>query len=155
MFDILLFVHSVMRWVVLISLLTAIYKACDGYMKGRVFSNADNALRHWTATIAHIQLMVGMLVYTQSPNAKFSFKQPVFYGHITPTFFFGVLHLLMMLSAIVLITVGSATAKRKAGDRQKFKTMLIWFGIALLVILLAIPWPFSPLAQRAYLRSLH
>ncbi|WP_233524460.1 hypothetical protein [Mucilaginibacter conchicola] len=144
-----------MRWTVLISLLTAIYKAYDGYAQRRTFTNTDNKIRHWAATIAHIQLMVGMLVYTQSPNAKFSFKQPVFYGHLTPAFFFGVLHLLMMLSAIVLITIGSAMAKRKFDDREKFKTILIWFGVALLVILLAIPWPFSPLAQRPYLHSLN
>jgi uncharacterized membrane protein len=140
---------------VLISLIPAIYKAYDGYVQRRAFTKADNALRHWTATIAHIQLMVGMLVYTQSPNAKFSFKQPVFYGHLTPTFFFGVLHLLLMLTAVVLITIGSAMAKRKFDDRLKFKTILIWFGIALLIILLAIPWPFSPLAQRPYLHTLN
>jgi hypothetical protein len=58
-----------------------------------------------------------------------------------------------MFVAIVLITIGSAKAKRKSNDTQKFKTMLIWFSIALLIIFIAIPWPFSPLANRPYIRT--
>jgi drug/metabolite transporter (DMT)-like permease len=57
-----------------------------------------------------------------------------------------------MLTAIVLLTIGSALTKRKKDDRDKFKTMLTWFGIALIIILIAVPWPFSPFAQRPYLR---
>jgi hypothetical protein len=57
-----------------------------------------------------------------------------------------------MLIAIVLITIGSAVAKLKTVQENKFKTMLIWFSIALVIIFIAIPWPFSPLANRPYLR---
>ncbi|MES2269156.1 MAG: hypothetical protein V4520_20500 [Bacteroidota bacterium] len=151
MFDQLLFFHSLMRWAVLATLIYAIYRAYDGYSNNKVFAKSDDKLRHWTATTAHIQLMIGILVYTQSTNAKFSFNVLGPNGHITQPFFFGVLHLILMISAIVIITLGSAMAKRKLTDAKKFKTMLIWFGIALLVILIAIPWPFSPLAQRPYL----
>jgi lauroyl/myristoyl acyltransferase len=48
----------------------------------------------------------------------------------------------MMLIAIVLITIGSAKAKRQTDDSQKYKKLAIWFGIALVLILAAIPWPF-------------
>jgi hypothetical protein len=57
-----------------------------------------------------------------------------------------------MFSAIIVITIGSAMAKRKATDRERFKTMLTWYAIALLIIFLAIPWPFSPFANRPYFR---
>ncbi|MFD0766100.1 hypothetical protein ACFQZI_14650 [Mucilaginibacter lutimaris] len=151
MFDHLLFFHSIVRWAVLVTLISAIYKAYIGYSNNKIFTRGDDMLRHWTATTAHIQLMLGILVYTQSPNAKFSFHPLGPNGHITQPFFFGVLHLLLMISAIVIITIGSAMAKRKTTDAEKFKTMLLWFGIALLIIFIAIPWPFSPLAQRPYL----
>jgi hypothetical protein len=68
------------------------------------------------------------------------------------TAFFGILHLLFMLTAIVLITIGSAKAKRMPTDEEKFKTMLTWYSIGLIIILIAIPWPFSPLASRPYFR---
>ncbi|MDD2950909.1 MAG: hypothetical protein PHU29_08990, partial [Sulfuricurvum sp.] len=62
-------------------------------------------------------------------------------------------HSFTMLIAILLITVGSALAKRKTSDREKFKTIAIWFTIALLLILAAIPWEFSPLVSRPYFRG--
>jgi hypothetical protein len=58
-----------------------------------------------------------------------------------------------MLAAITIITIGSALAKRKQSDPEKFKTMLLWFAPGLLIIFLAIPWPFSPLANRPYFKS--
>ena len=148
----LLFLHSVFRWLVLLSLLYALYRAVAGYVAGRSFNKTDDAVRHWAATIAHVQLMLGIVLYTQSITAKISGKAFTESGHIREPFFFGVIHLLMMSSAIVLITIGSAIARRSPTDRQKFKTILIWFGLGLLLILIAIPWPFSPLAQRPYLR---
>jgi hypothetical protein len=58
----------------------------------------------------------------------------------------------MMLTAIVLITLGSAKAKRKATGLEKFRTTAIWLSIGLLLILLSIPWSFSPLIHRPLLR---
>jgi hypothetical protein len=61
-------------------------------------------------------------------------------------------HSLMMIVAIVIITIGSAKAKRKPTDIEKFKTMAIWFSIGLFIILVNIPWPFSPFASRSFFR---
>ncbi len=152
MYQALLYSHSIFRWLVLASLVLAIVCAYRGYFRKILFSKTDNAIRHWTATIAHIQLVIGMILYTQSPIIKFYWKSNK--GEETPfdLTFFSILHLLLMLMAIVFITIGSALAKRKTNDAEKFKTMLIWFSIALLIIFIAIPWPFSPLANRPYLR---
>ena len=148
----LLIIHSVFRWLVLLSLLYAIVRAYRGYAAGRVFSAADNAVRHWTATIAHLQLLIGFTLYGKSPLVKYFFgNKHAAMGH-TDARFFSLIHVLLMLAAIVLITIGSAMAKRQATDAAKFRTQLLWFSIALLLILLAIPWPFSPLAGRPYIR---
>jgi NADH:ubiquinone oxidoreductase subunit 6 (subunit J) len=61
-------------------------------------------------------------------------------------------HITMMLIAIVLMTIGSAKSKRKATDKQRFKTLAIWFTIALVIIFASIPWQFSPLTSRPYFR---
>ena len=153
MYTFLLISHSLFRWAVLVTLIWAIIKAFSGYSGKRPYSKADNALRHWTATIAHVQLLLGITLFTQSPTAKISAKVFTDNGHVREPFFFGVIHLSMMILAVVIITIGSAMAKRKELDSEKFKTMLTWFGIALIIILIAIPWPFSPLAQRPYIRS--
>lgn len=135
----LLFFHSFFRWFVLLGLLASIYRAFTGYRKVSVFSRTDHQVRHWTATMAHVQLMLGMMLYFTGP------PKPMFFSSV---------HLPMMITSIVLITLGSAFSKRKLQDQDKYKTILIWYGIALLLILAAIPWPFSPLAQRPFIRPI-
>jgi hypothetical protein len=139
--------------VVLVSLTYAVYRAYRGYVSKAEFGTGDNSIRHWTATIAHVQLVLGFMLYLKSPLVKYlfgNFKEAVHYPEQS---FFGLYHFGLMLTAIIVITIGSALAKRKEGDKDKFKTMLVWFSIALLIIFIAIPWPFSPLANRPYLRT--
>jgi len=152
MYQTLTFYHTFVRWLVLASLLYAIYRAYKGYVTKSAFSKTDHAVRHWTATIAHIQLLIGMVLYFKSPIIKYFWSN--FNEALTNigNVFFGLIHVILMLTAIVLVTVGSALSKRRAADREKFKTMLVWFSIALFIIFIAIPWPFSPLASRPYFR---
>lgn len=153
MYSGLLVIHSLFRWIVLFLLLTAIYRAFTGYRQQRSFSKTDNAVRHWTATAAHIQLIIGIILYTKSPMVHYfrsHSSSPTPFFEIT---FFGVIHIGLMILAVVGLTIGSAIAKRRPADKEKFKTMLIWFLVALLVMMLAIPWPFSPFANRPYYRT--
>jgi hypothetical protein len=148
MYSFLLAAHSIFRWIVLASLLLAIFRSCHALLKEQPFTKADNALRHWTATIAHIQLILGIVVYEKSPFTRYYWNN----GGDGDLFFFSIIHATAMVISIVVITVGSALAKRKLTDREKFQTILVWFVIALVLIFMAIPWPFSPLAGRPYFR---
>ncbi|BAV07091.1 hypothetical protein SAMN05421788_102278 [Filimonas lacunae] len=152
MYQLLTFLHSFVRWLVVISLAYAVYRAFKGYIRKAAFTKTDNLVRHWTATIAHIQLVIGMLLYFRSPAIQYfrsHFHEAV---RITDIAFFGIYHAGCMLLAIVIITIGSALAKRKKDDKQQFKTLLTWYAIALAIIFIAIPWPFSPFASRPYFR---
>ncbi|TDH26155.1 hypothetical protein EXU57_11730 [Segetibacter sp. 3557_3] len=152
MYHVLLVSHSWVRWLVLASLVFAISRAYNGYTSKSTFSRTDNGIRHWTATIAHIQLVIGILLYFQSPLIKYimaSLKGNLQQFELA---FFGLIHGSLMLAAIVVVTIGSAKSKREQIDTHKFKTMLVWYAIALGIMLIAIPWPFSPLATRPYLR---
>jgi cytochrome b561 len=153
MYDTLLAFHSLIRWLVLASLLVAIFRGYRGWFSNKAFTKLDNSVRHWTATITHIQLALGVCLYFVSPIINYflhNFKEAV---HQREVRFFGMEHNLMMLIAIIIITIGSAKAKRKLTDREKFKTMAIWYTIGLLVILSSIPWSFSPLAARPNFRA--
>jgi len=152
MYTTLTFYHSIMRWLVLSSLLYAIYRAYKGYTMNYPFSKMDNSIRHWTATIAHIQLVIGIILYTQSPIISYFWHNFNKANQNLDTAFFGLIHIILMLTAIILITIGSALSKRKTTDKEKFKTMLFWFLFSLVIIFIAIPWPFSPLANRPYFR---
>ena len=153
MYPIILTLHSLVRWLVLISLLFSLYRAYHGWLTGRSYSRFDASVRYWTVSIAHTQLLLGLLLYFISPIIHYflyNFKDAV---QIREYRFFGMEHSVMMLTAMVLITIGSAKAKRKQSDKEKYRTVAIWFTIGLVIILIAIPWGFSPLVHRPYLRS--
>ena len=152
MYAYLLIAHSIVRWLVLSSLIFAIFRAYKRLKTNAVFSKTDDSIRHWTATISHIQLTIGSVLYSTSPLIKFflaNFKEQLKNVDLS---FFGLVHMFLMTVSIVLITIGSAVAKRKQADQEKFRSMLIWFSIALAIIFVAIPWPFSPLANRPWIR---
>ncbi|WP_404985866.1 hypothetical protein ACI513_01655 [Chryseobacterium sp. M5] len=152
MYQTLTFLHSIFRWLVLLSLLYSIFIAYKGYFSNKEFTKTDDFVRHSTAAIAHIQLVLGITLYSQSPIIKYFWNN---FNEAKESFdllFFGLIHIFLMLLSIILIMIGSSISKRKTADKEKFKTMLIYFLIALVVIFIAIPWPFSPLANRPYFR---
>jgi hypothetical protein len=154
MYSTLLSLHSLFRWLVVASLLIAISKSIIGLFTKNEFTPLDNSIRHWTATIAHIQFAIGVTLYFVSPIIDYFLHNYSEAVHVREIRFFGMEHSVMMLTAITLITVGSIKAKRKKTDSDKFKSMTIWFLLAFLIILLMIPWSFSPLANRPYFRPL-
>ncbi|TSJ43376.1 hypothetical protein FO440_04050 [Mucilaginibacter corticis] len=154
MYATLLALHSLTRWLVLTSLLFAIFWAYRGWLLNKPYLRFDDGLRHITATIAHIQLTLGLSLYFISPIVSYFLHNFSTAVHERAIRFFGMEHITMMLIAITLITIGSAKAKRKSIDKEKFKTMAIWFTIALLIILSSIPWSFSPLISRPNFRPL-
>jgi hypothetical protein len=145
----LLVVHSCLRWIALALLLYSIYRAFGGYIANGKFLGSDNALRHWTATVLQVQMTIGLILYFNSPFVS-AYMNNV--SDEAESSFFALVHSGLMFTAVVIISIGSAMAKRQPTDQQKYKTMLVWFCIGLLIILVAIPWPFSPLAQRPYFR---
>lgn len=152
MYAILLSLHSIVRWLVLGSLLVALWRSYRGWLLHKHYTRLEKNIRIVTSTIAHIQLVLGIWLYFISPVVNYfihNFKVAV---HERAIRFFGMEHVTMMLTAIVLITIGSAKAKRIPADEAKFKTTAIWFTIALLIILSSIPWSFSPLVHRPNFR---
>ena len=153
MYITLLALHSLTRWLVLGSLLFAILWSYRGWLSNKSYSKFDNVVRHTTATIAHVQLILGGWLYFISPIVSYFLHNIGTAMHERSIRFFGMEHITMMLIGITVITIGSAKAKRKTTDPEKFKTMAIWFTIALLIILSSIPWSFSPLISRPNFRG--
>lgn len=151
-YTILLILHSLLRWFVLISLVYTIYRAYKGWFSNLSFTNRDDKIRNVTVIIAHIQLLVGLALYAVSPiihNLFGNFGEAVQESAVR---FYGMEHSIMMIIAIVLITIGSAKAKRITEDTKKFRVLATWFTIALVIILISIPWPFSPIDARPWFR---
>lgn len=153
MYSTLLVLHSFVRWLVLVSLLYALFRAYRGWLDSRTFTKHDDLVRQTVVLVALFQLLLGLTLYSISPIVEYflhHFKEAV---HERQLRFFGMEHITMMLIAITIITVGSIRAKRQASHHDKFKTMALWYSVGLLLILMSIPWGFPPLVDRPYFRS--
>ncbi|MFZ4861043.1 hypothetical protein ACL9RF_02570 [Sphingobacterium sp. Mn56C] len=150
MYAILLMFHSGVRWLLLGSLLYALFMAVKGLLLAEPFGRTAHGIRSLTVTLAHLQLMMGMLMYIKSPFVgQQAFEWPTAWPN--PYFFFRYIHIGLMILAVVLLTIGSSKVKRTGVDSQQYRLLLLWFLAAFVVMFLAIPWPFSPLAARPYL----
>jgi hypothetical protein len=58
------------------------------------------------------------------------------------TRFFAIEHIAMMVIAIILLHIGKAQGRKAISDRAKHRRTLIFYLLALLVIVVSIPWPF-------------
>ncbi|MDO8368900.1 MAG: hypothetical protein Q7T20_19035 [Saprospiraceae bacterium] len=148
MFDLIL-IHSYLRWLVLLSIVWGIFRAFKGWQLKDTFRRSDHILVRSVSGLSQLQLLLGFAVYFWSPVAQGFWVNRSFEWN--DSLFFGIVHFVLMTIAIILISIGSALVKTVAEDNQKFKLLFLYFSIALLIILVAIPWPFSPLAQRPYL----
>ena len=149
----ILILHNALRWFVLSSILATLVSAYAGWLSGRPYTAGAQTLRVVTTSIAHTQLLVGMYLYTISPLIKYYWQAKPAFGTAPAFPFFGLIHIGFMLTAIVVMTIGSSKAKRQAVARQQFKTTAVYFTAGLVLILIAVPWPFSPWVARPWVRT--
>jgi ABC-type glycerol-3-phosphate transport system permease component len=152
MYIITLFIHSWTRWLLLILLVFFVLRAVLAYVTQGKFRNIDQITNMTVVSFAHIQLLVGFILYMLSPTVTVftaMFSESI---HERSLRFFGMEHPLAMLISIVVISVGAYLIKRSKFDNRKFKLAIIFYGISLVMILISIPWEFSPLVSRPLFR---
>ncbi|MBD3615223.1 MAG: cytochrome B [Gracilimonas sp.] len=137
----LLHAHSGLRWIVLVLIVWALYKSISGWAGNKEYQKSDRLSALLAMIFTHIQLLIGLVLYFISPNV--SFQEGVMESSLLR--FFTVEHLAMMIISIALITIGFSTAKRATEAVQKHKKVAIYYGIGLLIMIAAIPWPFRGL----------
>lgn len=133
----MLILHSYWAYLVLTLLVIAVVNSFSGLTSKATFKAKDRKIALFTLIAAHIQLILGLGWYFMSPWYK-SLKENGMGD--AETRLMAVEHPLIMVIAIVLITVGFSKHKKKLEDGQKFKTLAIFYTIALILILSRIPW---------------
>ena len=136
MYSALVHSHSGLRWILLILLIMTIFSVFGKRSGKSPFTDGDRKLSLFTMIAAHLQAVLGLGLYFMSKKVEFSgntMSNPVFR-------FFTMEHTLMMLIAIILITIGYGHAKK-----ANAKGVFMYYLIALVLILAAIPWPFRAL----------
>ena len=142
MYSPLLLLHSWLRWVVLLTALVALIRAIGGTNGKRPWTAADARAGLLFITSLDLQFLIGLLLYLFfSPVVQAAF------GNIgaamrNPEYrFFVVEHFVGMFIATALAHIGRVRSKKAKTDAARFKSAAIFYGLALVIMLLSIPWP--------------
>jgi len=142
LYSAMLHAHSVGRWIVLLLLLFAIINSL--LAGNRPYIRSDNRLGLLLTIFADLMLLIGIYLWFAGPLGYKLFQHDNMSTVMKDPYnrFFAVEHLAGMLIAIILIHIGKAQGKRPIGDKAKHRRTMIFYLVALLIILASIPWPF-------------
>jgi hypothetical protein len=146
MYSTILILHNLIRWGVLVFGLYAITKSALGLINKRDFTKQANISHAIFLGFCHLQLVLGFVLYMVSPTVdtalangfgaamKDSYSRLIVIEHIS-----------INVIAIALVQIGRTLSKKTEDAAAKYRKTLIFFGIAMLLILSRIPWAYSPL----------
>jgi hypothetical protein len=143
----MLHAHSVGRWIILLLLLFAIINSL--LAGNRPYIRSDNRLGLLLTIFADLMLLIGIYLYFVGPLGYKLIQNSGMGATMKDPYsrFFAVEHLAGMLIAVILIHIGKAQGKKPIGDRAKHRRTMIFYLVALLIILASIPWPFREIFQ--------
>lgn len=134
MYNGLLHTHSLLRFIILLLLVIVVIAALLGWLNKKPFAQRDYKLATWLMIGAHVQLILGLVLYVISPWVRFvsgAMQDP----NIR---YWTAEHITGMVIAVALITMARISARKAVGDVRKYQR-LFWFnGIALLIVVITI-----------------
>ena len=143
LYPIFLTLHSIVRWLIILAALLAIIRAVNGLSYKRGWTGMDNRVSLWFTSLMDIQLLMGIILYFFLSPITMSALQN-FAGAMgnTSVRFFAMEHAVVMLIAVIIAHVGRSMVKNAGSPAAKHRRTAIWIGVAILLVLLSIPWPF-------------
>lgn len=141
MYETIQIVHSYLAYIVLALLFLAVANAIMGWVNNKMFTmEKDLRLSLFALILSHIQLLIGLVLWALSPNGLQAVQTLGMGGLNAPSRLLAVEHPFINIIAIVLITIGWSRHKKFMEGRKKFKSITIFYGLGLVLILSRIPW---------------
>jgi len=140
----LLHLHNILRWVILVLLVLSVVKSYTGWKQGRAFSDGDRKIWLFTMIASHITLLLGLYQWFAGRFGLLTHDRPEGVSMMKSAFyrFYQMEHPLTMIAAIALVTLGYGMAKKPVADADKYRKAFRYFLVALVLILIRVPWPF-------------
>ncbi len=141
MYELLLFIHSWTRWIVLIAIIYFFLRSLRGWRTGAPWTAQDHYFIWAFNQIFGYQVLFGLTLWIGlSPMTKAGIKNPNLILQDGAISFWVLRHALTMILAFGLFHAGRAKSK-KVSTIQRFKVYALTFGMMLAMIASAIPWP--------------
>jgi uncharacterized protein YacL len=141
MYQFTLFIHSWLRWILLLLALIVIIRAFYGWFGNKDFLRADNTSTLLLVSLFHIQLVLGLILYFfLSPITKGAFQDFGAAMKDSQLRYWAVEHIFIMILSIIIAQIGRIRIKKGHSDQAKFRSSAIYFTLAVVLIISRIPW---------------
>ena len=139
--EILITAHSYLAYVVLAMLFIAVANALIGLAGNKMFTlEKDFRISLFTLILTHLQLLLGLIVYFTSASGWNALNTLGMGGMNSAARLLAVEHPFINILGVVFITIGWSRHKKFMEGSKKFKSIAIFYGIGLVLILSRIPW---------------
>ncbi len=136
MYETVKLLHSGLRFIILLLIALAIIQALAGWFGRKGYTEFNRKINLFTMVSGHVQFLLGLILYFLSPFVKYSDMGNAMKDGVSR--YWTVEHAVLMIFALVLLTVGHSKSKKLADPWLKHRTIAIFYGIAAIVVLLAI-----------------
>jgi len=141
MYNFLLHLHSINRWLVLIAGVLVLIQSFIGWQNKSAFTKGNNIIHAAFVGFVHLQLLTGLLLYfVFSPITQQIFADFGAAMKNASLRFWAVEHTLGMLIGTIVAQVGRTLSKKANSAELKHKKAFIYTLIALIIIFLSIPF---------------
>ncbi|MCZ2100868.1 MAG: hypothetical protein LC107_04965 [Chitinophagales bacterium] len=141
MYSLLKTSHSHFAWLALLGIAIAAIVALFSFL-----SKKNSAQLKTFALVGlimgHLQLLIGLILYFVSPLGISNMSGATMKDSIARLF--AVEHPLINIIALALITIGYSKSKKQLGTLAASKTIMIFYGLGLILILSRLPWHIWP-----------
>lgn len=134
--------HSYWAYLVLLVVVLATFNALVKFFGKKEYGYKDFRISLFALIVMHLQLLIGLVLYFISPLGLQSIRNNGMAMVMKNDMLrlYAVEHITVMILAVVFITIGYSKHKKKLTSHPKFKTLAIFYSIALVLILSRIPW---------------
>ena len=148
MYSSALWLHSWLRWAVLVTGLVAWLRAAGGKTARRPWTPQDELWGLLLTISVDLQFVVGLVLYIfLSPITRLGLRNFGAAMQINVARFFTIEHLIGMIVGIALVHIARVKIRKAADPDRKHRLALVFYGIALVVMIISIPWPGLPVAR--------
>ncbi len=134
--------HSFLAYLLLAALVFSIIYVIIQFVGKKSFTDKVRKVALIGFIATHLQLLIGLILYFVSPVGLSNFSSEAMSESLSRLYVLE--HPLTMLIGIILISIGYIKAKKPGDDARRFRTIIIFYGLGLILMLSRIPWSVWP-----------
>lgn len=132
-----------MRWVVLLSAIVSLYAVFAGMFRRQAWGTLQRVAGLVFSSAVGVQIVLGLILYGISPITLGAMRDMGTAMKDSMLRFYAVEHIFIMILAFVAAQLGYSLSKRSDNDARKYRIAAIGYTLAVVLIILGIPWKYS------------